>query len=186
MVVRTLLLIICALPLATLASEKRIAEADFPSSLEVSGEELVMRNASVLEYLFVDVYSAALLTPAGQPLENPITPGQPLHLELYYYRDIDRDDVIKAAWVALGRQYEQATLAQLRPKVDALHDTFTDISAGDRYALTLDSDHALSLKYNDEEIFSSEDSELARTYVGIWLKENGLSDDLREKLTANP
>jgi hypothetical protein len=185
MLIRTILLFLCALPLAALASEKRLAEADFPTRLEVSGEELVMRNASILEYLFVDVYSAALLTPPEQLLDNPILPGQPLHLELYYYRDIDRDDVIKAAWVALGRQYDEATLADIRPKVDALHATFTDISAGDRYALTLDADHALSLKYNNEEIFRSEDPELARTYVGIWLKENGLSDSLRERLTAS-
>lgn len=185
MLARTLLLMVCALPLTALASEKRLAEAGFPGNLEVSGQELVMRNASVLEYLFVDVYSAALLTTPEQSLDNPILPGQPLHLELYYYRDIDRNDVIKAAWVALGRQYDESTLERMRPKIDALHATFTDISAGDRYALTLDADHGLSLKYNNEEIFRSEDPELARTYVGIWLKENGLSDGLRERLTAS-
>lgn len=185
MVLRLFLLICFALPLGVSANEKRLAQADFPDRLEVEGQELVLRNASVLRYLFIDVYSAALLTPPDQPLANPIMPGEPLHLELYYYRDIDRKDVIKAAWIALERQYDKQTLTQLRPGIETLHDTFTDIAAGDRYALTLDHKHALTLKYNGEMAFSSDNSELARAYVGIWLKENGLSDDLREKLTAS-
>lgn len=184
MVLRLLLLICFALPLGVSANDKRLAQAGFPERLEVQGQELVLRNASVLRYLFIDVYSAALLTPPDQPLASPIMASEPLHLELYYYRDIDREDVIKAAWVALERQYDQQTLAQLRSGIEALHDTFTNITAGDRYALTLDEKHALTLKYNGKSIFSSDDRELARAYVGIWLRKNGLSDDLREKLTA--
>lgn len=184
MIPRLFLLLCCILPLSVTANEKRLAEANFPQKMEVDGHELVLRNASLLEYLFVDVYSAALLTPPEQPLDNPIIPGEPLHLELYYYRDIGREDIIKAAWVALERQYDEQKLSQLRPGIEALHASFTDISAGDRYALTLDTNHSLSLKYNEEESFSSDDTELARAYVGIWLKENGLSDDLREKLTV--
>lgn len=184
MILRLILLICFALPLGVSANDKRLAQADFPERLAIKGQELVLRNASVLRYLFIDVYSAALLTLPDQPLANPIRLGEPLHLELYYYRDIDREDVIKAAWVALERQYDQETLTQLRPGIEALHDTFTDINAGDRYALTLDHKHALTLKYNGEVAFSSDDSALARAYVGIWLRENGLSDDLRAKLTA--
>ncbi|WP_373185423.1 chalcone isomerase family protein [Halopseudomonas sp.] len=184
MIARLFLLICLAIPASVSANEERIAQADFPERMQVDGQELVLRNASLLEYLFVDVYSAALLTPPNQPLNTPITARNPLHLELYYYRDIDREDVIKAAWVALERQYDEPTLTRLRPGIERLHATFTDISAGDRYALTLDTEHALSLKYNGKESFSSRDSELARAYVGIWLRENGLSDSLREELTA--
>ena len=184
MIKRLLVSALVILPLSLSANEERLAQADFPERLEVEGQELVLRNASVLKYLFVDVYSAALLTPPGQPLANPITPGEPLQLELYYYRNIDREDVIKAAWVALERQYDELTLTRLRPGVDALHETFTDITAGDRYALTLDAQHRLTLQYNGAVSFSSEDSELAQAYVGIWLRKDGLSDNLREKLTA--
>lgn len=182
---RRLLLLLClAIPMAVFASDKRLSEAGFPDRLEVGDQELVLRNASLLEYLFVDVYSAALLTLPAQPLETSIAAGKPLHLELYYYRDIDREDVIKAAWIALERQYDEQALAALRPDIERLHAAFTDIRAGDRYALTLDANHSLGLKHNGVEAFRSDDSELARTYVGIWLKENGLSDDLRRKLTA--
>ncbi len=185
MFTRFMILICCAMPLSLSANQERLAQADFPDRMEVDGQALVLRNTSVLRYLFVDVYSAALLTPPLQPLTIPIMVGEPLHLELFYYRDIDREDVVKAAWVALKRQYSQQTLSRLQPAINALHDTFTDIRAGDRYTLTLDAAHSLSLRYNGAESFSSSNSELARAYVGIWLSENGLSDDLREDLTAS-
>lgn len=176
--------LLCALPLIGNADEKRLEQANFPDQLMVDGEQLVLRNASVLNYLFVDVYSAALLAPADEPLADIAESPRPLHLELFYYREIDRSDVIKAAWVALERQYDQARLDSLRPGIDKLHATFTDIQPQDRYSLTLDRNQALSLKYNGKEIFQSDDAQLARAYVGIWLKDNGLSDKLRKRLLA--
>lgn len=176
--------LLCVLPLVANANSKRLDQADFPDTLEVDGELLILRNASVLNYLFFDVYSAALLTPAQAPLSSITDSQTPVHLELFYYRNIDREDVIKAAWVALERQYDAARLSQLRPGVDRLHATFTDIQPQDRYSLTLNSAHALSLKYNGKEVFQSDDPELARAYIGIWLRENGLSDKLRKQLIA--
>lgn len=179
-----LISLLSLLPAIVSASEKRLEQARFPDTLEVDGQTLVLRNASVLNYLFVDVYSAALLTPANEPLDDLTSSSEPLHLELFYYRNINRDDVIKAAWVALERQYDTAQLARLRPRVDQLHATFTDIRPEDRYSLTLNRQQALSLKYNGKEIFQSDNAELARAYVGIWLKPNGLSDRLRKQLIA--
>lgn len=160
------------------------SQPDFPRQIDVDEQTLVLRNESLLRYLFVDVYSAALLTPASVSPATAVNERSPLHLELYYYRNIDRDDVIKAAWVALERQHDSATLERLRPKIDELHATFADIQAGDRYSLTLSERQPLELRYNGEVIFTSDNEELARAYVGIWLEENGLSDRLRQRLLA--
>lgn len=176
--------LLCSLPLASNASDKRLEQAGFPDNLIVDDKQLVLRNASVLNYLFFDVYSAALLTPVDEPLKDVVDSTNPLHLELFYYREIDRSDVIKAAWVALERQYDETKLNNLRAGVDKLHEAFGDIQTQDRYSLTLDRNQALSLKYNGKQIFQSDDAELARAYVGIWLRENGLSDKLREQLLA--
>lgn len=105
-----------------------------------------------------------------------------MRLELYYYRSIKRSDVIKAAWTALNRQYDATTLAELKPKVDRLHATFSDIQPGDRYSLTRLNDGALVLQLNDATVFSSNDRQLTDAYLGIWLRANGLSDDLRSSL----
>ena len=184
MTARLFLTLFLLLPSVAIASEKRLNQADFPQQMEVDGQTLVLRNASVLNYLFVDVYSAALLTPEEQALDQLPYSDNPMHLELFYYRSIARDDVIKAAWVALERQYDQATLTRLRPAINEIHQTFSDIQPEDRYSLTLDSQQQLSLRYNGDEIFTSTDPELGQTYIGIWLKENGLSDRRRNQLIA--
>ncbi len=98
---------------------------------------------------------------------------------LYYFRDIDRKDVIKAATATLERQ--QAS-ARLKPELDQLHARFRNIRSGDRYALDFRSGRGLNLEINGQVVFSSRDTELAKAYMGIWLAPKGLSDSLRGQL----
>tara|TARA_R110000764_G_scaffold186992_2_gene272382 strand:+ start:250 stop:810 length:561 start_codon:yes stop_codon:yes gene_type:complete len=166
------------------ASTERFNQANFAESVTVqnSNQVLQQRSRYLLEYLFVDVYSAALYAPADSQLTSLMSSSEPLRLELYYYRSIKRSDVVKAAWTALNRQYDAATLAELKPKVDSLHATFKDIAPGDRYSLTRLNDGTLLLQLNGATVFTSDDRQLADAYLGIWLRSNGLSEDLRNAL----
>lgn len=167
-----------------LASNERLTEASFAASVtpENSNQVLLLRNTHLLEYLFVDVYSAALYAPANAKLDQLLASNAALRLELYYYRSIKRQDVIKAAWTALQRQYDQPTLALLKPSVDQLHASLSDIRKGDRYSLTRTNDGKLLLRHNERTTFESSDRQLADAYLGIWLRPNGLSDELRTAL----
>jgi hypothetical protein len=166
-------------------SRERLQQANFAAIHELGHNSLERKNQSVLTYLWADVYAAAFYAPAqasaNQALAQPLTQ----RLELYYFRDIDRQDVIKAAWITLERQHDAATLKRLRPHVDALHATFRDIRPGDRYALNFNVGSGLSLEVNGQVAFSSSNQELAKAYLGIWLSPNGLSDKLRASLLAD-
>ena len=179
-------LLLCGLLVCTpcLASNERLQEAEFTErvSLENSNQVLLLRNSYLLEYLFVDVYSAALYAPADAALGQLLNGDAALRLELYYYRAIDREDVIKAAWVALERQYDKTTLAALKPSIDQLHASLGNIRKGDRYSLTRTSEGNLVLRHNESTTFESSDRQLADAYLGIWLRPNGLSDKLRTAL----
>lgn len=171
------LLLTLALPVL---ADERLSQADFPTS----HQQLERKNQAVLTYLWADVYAAAYYTAPGiEPLQAYRREADQ-RLELYYYRSIDRSDVIEAAWTTLERQLDGAALAALRPDLDALHATFRDIRAGDRYALNYAPPTGLSLERNGETLFRSDDPALARAYLGIWLAPGGLSDALREKLLA--
>ena len=98
---------------------------------------------------------------------------------LYYFRNLDPKDVIKAATATLERQ--QAS-ARLKPEIDKLHASFRDIRSGDRYALDFHPGRGLNLEINGQVVFSSRDDELARTYLSLWLAPNGLSERLRTQL----
>lgn len=172
-VVFCLLLMLCAMAQANEAD--RLRQAGFAAQ----SDALALKNQAVLTYLWADVYAAALYAPANLSTKRAWEQQTALRLELYYFRDIDRNDVIKAANTTLERQ--QAS-ARLKPEIEKLHASFRDIRSGDRYALDFRPGRGLNLEINGQAVFSSRDEALARVYLGIWLAPKGLSDELRGKL----
>ncbi|RZI33460.1 chalcone isomerase family protein [Pseudomonas orientalis] len=153
----------------------RLKQAGFPAQVE----GLALKNQAVLNYLWADVYAAALYAPADLTARQAWDQQKALRLVLYYFRNIDRADVIKAASATLERQQ---TNAGLNPEIARLHARFRDIRSGDRYALDFRPGRGLNLEINGQVVFSSSDDALARAYLGIWLAPEGLSDQLRDKL----
>lgn len=156
----------------------RLKQAGFAAQ----SHDLVLKNQAVLVYLWADVYAAALYAPANLGAKQAWEQQKDLRLTLYYFRDLDRGDVIKAATTALERQQTAATLTRLKPELDQLHARFRDIRSGDRYALDFRPGRGLNLEINDQVVFSSRNDELAKVYLGIWLAPKGLSDSLRNAL----
>jgi hypothetical protein len=167
------------------STRERLQEANFSNTRALEQASLERKNQSVLTYLWADVYAAAFYAPAQVSAAQAFSKPLNQRLELYYFRNIDSQDVIKAAWVTLERQHDSDTLARLRPGIDALHATFRDIRPGDRYALNFSTDNGLTLEVNEQQAFNTQDTELARAYLGIWLSPKGLSDKLRTSLLAD-
>jgi len=162
------------LSIAAQANEpNRLRQADFPTH----SQALVLKNQTVLTYLWADVYAAALYAPPDLNAKQAWDQQAALRLTLYYFRDIDRNDVIKAANTTLARQHISN---RLKSEVDKLHAVFRNIHSGDRYALDFRPGRGLDLEINGEVLFSSSDNELAKAYLGIWLAPKGLSERLLE------
>ena len=86
------LLLMFSIP--TFANEAdRLTQANFPAQ----SQQLALKNQAVLTYLWADVYAAALYAPADLGAKQAWDQQKTLRLVLYYFRDIDRSDVIKAA-----------------------------------------------------------------------------------------
>lgn len=166
------------------ASEQRLEQADFPTAVQDGEATLVRRQEGVLTYFFIDVYSAALFTPQNIKLANLDISSDPFRLDVFYHREIDREDALKLAWSTLRRQLEPEQLARLKPAIESLHEHIADIQPGDRYSLSLHSHPALTLLRNGEIVFTSNDPDLARAYAHMWLGENGISRRLRRTLLA--
>lgn len=143
---------------------------------------LELRNQHLFRYLLVDVYTAELYSAPDTSLEQALDSDTPLRLTLRYHRNIDRDDLTKAALTTLERQHGSEQLQQWQDELTALHQAFRDVSAGDTYSLDRRPDGSLELHYNDTLAFRSDTPKLATLYLGIWLDEDGLSDSLRSAL----
>lgn len=159
-----------------------LKEAGFPARLDGQKPPLERKNQAILTYLWTDVYAAAFYAEPSITARQAVFTQTPQKLELFYFRDIDREDVIKAANATLERQQTKETLARLRPELDRIHQSFQNIKRGDRYDLSWDRNDGLNLTRNSKVIFASPDPELAKAYFAIWLAPDGLSSDLREAL----
>lgn len=177
-----LLLVVCGNLWASEAV--RLDQAGFAASHPPGSQQLVLRNRALLTWLWADVYAAALYTEPNIAPQAALREQRARRLELYYFQKIAREDVIRAAWTVLERQHDPATLARLRPGIERLHASFRDIRPGDRYALQYDPLQGLTLERNGETLLRSDDAELARAYMGIWLARDGLSEPLRQRLLA--
>ncbi|WP_397452711.1 chalcone isomerase family protein [Pseudomonas sp. NA-150] len=164
------------------SSADRLKEASFPTQLSDRSPTLERKGQGILTYLWADVYAAALFTEPAISPQQAFTEQRAQCLELYYFRDIDKADVIKAATATLARQQSKATLTRLQKELDQLHGSFRDIQRGDRYSLSFEPKQGMRLERNGQVIFSSADPELAQVYFGLWLAPNGLSKSLRETL----
>ncbi len=177
---KPLLLLLFFCTLAWGNSADRLQEANFAT--QWGQPPLQRKSQALLNYLFVDVYAAAFYAQPGTSAQQAVNDLSDQRLELFYFHNIDRDDVIKAANQTLQRQANPNLLRTARPEIDRLHQSFTDIHAGDRYALTFTAATGLSLERNGQVIFISKDKDLARLYLAIWLAPRGLSDNLRTAL----
>ena len=84
----------------------------------------------------------------------------------------------------LKRQQPAATLARLDAPLKQLQTSFGDIKRCDRYALDYNPQRGLKLERNGQVIFTSQNHQLAKIYLGIWLAPEGLPDPLRLSLLA--
>jgi hypothetical protein len=177
----TFTLLLLLLSNALWASEP-LQQAAFPSERE----QLQLKSQTVLTYLWVDLYAVAFYTDAGVSPRDAVSQMRDQRLELYYLRAIDRSDVIKAAWTTLERQQPADRLQALRAEIEPMEANFKDIQPGDRYALNYSAEGGLVLELNGKQVYRNHNAEFARAYLGLWLAQDGLSEELRERLLATP
>ena len=161
-----------------------IKEANFPSQWREGSYVMERKGQIVLTYLWADIYAAALFTQPDVSPQQAFNEQRDLRLELFYLRDLDHGDITKASDTILKRQQPATTLASLDAPLKKLQSSFGDIKRGDRYALDYNPRRGLNIERNGTVIFNSQNHELARVYLGIWLAPEGLPEKLRLVLLA--
>ena len=162
----------------------RLKEANFPTQWRDDSQVMERKGQIVLTYLWADIYAAALFTQPDISAQQAFNEQRDLRLELFYLRDLDHSDITKASATILKRQHPATTLASLDAGLKKLQASFGNIQRGDRYALDYNPQRGLNVERNGAVIFNSQNHELAKAYLGIWLAPEGLPDKLRLALLA--
>ncbi len=180
-----LIVLLLAYSANSLADEAALfKQANFPVQWNDGSQVMPRKSQIVLTYLWADIYAAALFTQPDITPQQAFNEQRALRLELFYLRDLDHSDITDACTTILKRQHSVAFLARHEAALKKLQSSFGDIKRGDRYALDYDPTRGLNIERNGSVIYNSQNHELAKLYLGIWLAPEGLPEKLRQDLLA--
>lgn len=154
----------------------------FSNTFETQHTRLHLKGASMLRYLlFIEAYAGALYLPKGsggsQALDD-ITKC----LELEYRVAISADDFAKATLKKIKESVNSDFFNRLLPKIESLNSLYRNVKPGDRYALLYIPGAGTQLIYNTIPLGTIEGSEFAKVVFGIWIGDNPIDKEFRNKL----
>ncbi len=171
-----LVLLMILIPLQT--------SAQIDTRLDKSLTELDAIGKGSVYYLgLFKVYDAKLFAQSEMDKQNILSGEMSKCLVIEYNLSISAEDIIKGANVVLSRQHDSQTLQEQRQFIETIHQSYTDVSEGDSYALCYDAELSKTeLFFNGSTVAEVNSAEFASLYFGIWL---GDKEPISESLQKN-
>lgn len=181
-----LLLALCLITTTAAGKTETATEAgaEFPVRIEVDETTLDLAGTGVSKYRVIfTVCAVALYVPEGTARDAVLDADTPRRLEIEYFHEIPPEDIIRASTKVLDDQLSDSQRRDVADDLQRWHDAYRKVADGDRYSMTYLPDQGTTLRFNGEPIVSVSGPDFARTYFGIWLKDQSpLSKQLRRKL----
>lgn len=152
------------------ATETKLSNNSMPNWTKIS--------SATAKWLWIDVYNASLFNFTGKPQSNLLDNKLPLKLEVCYLVDVDKDDLVRAAYKVLSDSLD----TELKNEINKLHLAYSSVSLGDCYALEHYANGVTQMLLNNELIFETDNAYFKSNYFGIWLGNNPLSQEVKKQL----
>ncbi len=154
------------------------ALANIPEGLKPAGK------GTAFYLKVIKVYDASLSVSNKAKRDTVLDATNSRCLKLAYVVDLTADKFALAADTILKRQQNAATLTQLKPQFEQLHNAYQDVKAGDVYQMCYDApQQTTSLILNGKTLTQVKSADFASVYFGIWLGEKRpIAQELREDL----
>lgn len=157
--------------LAEPAAERAVAPA--PTLLLLSGTHVSRWNG------LIKVSVGGLWLPADARGRDVLDPAVAKLLEMHYLVGISGQRLADGTRDILARNWPPEALARQRGELDTLINAFTDVGAGDSYALQLQPGRGVSLARNGRVVARAASDETARMIFSVWLGRDPL--DMKNK-----
>lgn len=175
-----------AVTAAGAAEEVTTRGVTVPGSVEVADTELSRVGYGTSWYGIFKVYVAALYAPADVEPDAILDSDVPRVLEITYLRSVAAEDIRTATNEVLDEQYSEDERADFADDFERFNQLYRDVEDGDTYRYEyVPEDEESRLYYNGELQGRATGARFARTYLGIWLGEPPLSDDLKAALLGD-
>ncbi len=176
------LLLVLATPAAAqnppLFCKKKVC---FESSKNISGTLLPIQGVELLEYIKLDLYTAALYAPVEVTSSDAVLKNVPKSLILHYHRTIKKEWMIEASRNRIKKNPANDS-AKLEDRLKQLDAAYQKVHKGDRYELRYEPDVGTSLILNGKLQATIPGEDFQKAFFGIWLSDVPLNKKLRDKL----
>lgn len=141
-----------------------------------------LRGQAVLRVGYVfKVYEARLFV-GDEHATDLVQNDVPKRLEIRYLRDIEAADIVSIGDETLKRQVPAQELSGLQSRIETINRWYTNVRAGDTYALTYIPNRGSELALNGTSLGVIEGADFARAYFGIWLDSRTKYQEFRNEL----
>jgi hypothetical protein len=180
-------LALAMLAVAAPAFALTVSGVQVPDRASVDNASLVLNGAGLrTKFVLADVYVAALYLPQKATDAGQIIAAQePRRIDMRMKRGVDSDTMVKAFQEGVQRNLSAQELAQLKPKLDLLDQSFgkyKQLKAGDVIDLDFASDGGTQVSYNGQAQNAIPGADLSSALLKIWLGKKPVQDDLKQKL----
>ena len=153
----------------------------FEGSKQLAGQTLPIHGVGLLEYVMLDLYTAALYAPSQFATVDSVLDNVPKSLVLHYHRMIKKEWMIEASRDRIKKNPANNAEA-LESRLKQLDRAYQKVNKGDRYELRYEPGVGTSLILNGKLQATIEGEDFQRAFFGIWLSEIPLNKKLRDKL----
>lgn len=161
-------------------------DAALPLKLCFSDTELILRGVGTAHFLgVVKIYKAALYLPEHSTRQDLLNQDTPIHFEIEYLHSFDRDQLVAAGDKFFYKNLGEHRLHDLSQPLDQLNSLYRSVRKGDKASLTYLPGQGLSLAFNGKTAGIVKNDRFAVTYLRVWLGNDPVSPDLKQKLLEN-
>ncbi|HEY5621419.1 MAG TPA: chalcone isomerase family protein [Pontiella sp.] len=153
--------------------------------LPLQQDGLKLQGAGLLKKGFVfRVYLGALYLEESGDADRVLS-NVPKRIDIYYFRHIPREYMLRAAHDALKKNLGDKKYAELLPGIEQIHEVFRDGEKGARASILYRPGEGLTYFYNDEPLITVAGDDLANAYFGVWLGEHAGSKTVKKAMLGH-
>jgi len=153
--------------------------------LPTERDGLKLQGAGLLKAGFVfNIYLGALYLETPDHADRVLS-GVPKRIDIYYFRHIPKEYMVRAAHEALEKNLGEAGYAELLPGIEQIHRAFRDGEKGSRASILYRPGEGLTYFFNDEPVTTVAGDDLANAYFGVWLGEHPGSKTVKKAMLGH-
>jgi hypothetical protein len=172
--------VLLSLAVVTAAHAKEKEGVQFPDTVQVGGKTLTLNGIGLRNKFFFKVYVAGLyLETPTKNAQEAISSDQTKRATLVMLRDLDKNQVGEAIRDGFNKN-SGSQMATLKPKLDKLINTLSDVKKGEQLVITYSPGKGTVVSGSGGEKAAIEGKDFADALFSVWLGKQPVEEDLKK------